>query len=180
MTEALIIAAMREAARSYSLDPLLVRALVQIESGGDPYAWNPEPPYRYFWDVKKRQPFRLVTDIEVRSKFPPADFPCLAGDCDQEWWGQQVSWGLMQVMGAVARERGFRGPYLPELSAVAPNLTYGCGHLTALLAWARNDEEQALAAYNGGRLGNRVRPFRNAAYAAKVLTARFALAKANG
>jgi soluble lytic murein transglycosylase-like protein len=173
--EPLIIDALRDAARSFGLDPLLVRALVEVESGGDPYAWNPEPGYRYFWDVRKRQPFRPVTAAEVRSKHPPADFVCLAGDPDQEWWGQQVSWGLMQVMGAVARERGFRGRYLPQLCAIASNLTYGCGHLAVLLAWARNDQEQALAAYNGGRGGNSQRPFRNAAYAAKVLAAQFAL-----
>jgi soluble lytic murein transglycosylase-like protein len=41
-----------------------------------------------------------------------------------------------------------------------------------LLRWADGDEERALAAYNGGKGGNSVRPFRNAAYAAKVLARR--------
>lgn len=157
------------ATKDLSLDPRVILALVQVESGGDPYAWNPEPRYRYFWDVKQHRPFRSVTTEEILSEFPPKDFPALAGDPDQEWWGQQASWGLMQVMGAVAREKGFVGSYLTQLCDSATNLRYGCRHLDTLFTWAKGDQTQALAAYNGGKLGNATRPFRNQSYADRVL-----------
>src|SRR5687767_808548 len=96
-------------ARDHGLDPRLLRAQVLQESGGNTWAYNPEQRYRYFWNVKLWKPFREVTDPECSSEFPPVDFPTLAGDRDQEWWAQQASWGLMQVMGAVAREHGLRG-----------------------------------------------------------------------
>ena len=111
-----------------------------------------------------------MTPIIVASKFPPADFRALEGDPDQEWWGQQASWGLMQIMGAVARELGFAGLYLPALCDPALNLTYGCQKLQLELEWAKGDVRAALAAYNGGRAGNAPGgPLRTAAYAEKVL-----------
>src|ERR1035437_1537296 len=94
----------------YGITPSLLAALAWKESSFDPYAWNPEPKYRYFVDVRTETPFRRVTDAEVASKFPPADFRSLKGDPDQEWWGQQASWGLCQLMGAGARQLGFHGP----------------------------------------------------------------------
>mgnify|MGYP001612763460 CR=1 FL=1 len=162
-------AALVGAATRYSLDPTLIAALVLIESGGDTYAWNPEPKYRYFWNVKRNEPFRPVTWSEVNSKTPPPDFPTLAGDRDQEWWAQQASWGLMQVMGAVAREKGFTGPYLTALLEPTRGLEFGCRVLAGLMAWSKGNVEQALAAFNGGKGGNAAPPYRNAAYAAKVL-----------
>ncbi len=153
----------------FGLDADLVNAQVLIESNENAYAWNPEPAYRYFWNVRTNMPFRPVTHIEIDAERPPSDFPCLAGDADQEWWAQQSSWGLMQIMGAVAREHGFKGPYLPELCDAVTNLRIGCEHLAALLKWSGGNVSQALAAYNGGKGGNSTLPFRNQSYADKVL-----------
>lgn len=141
------------AAGARGLDPDLIEAVVLKESSGDPWAWNPEPRYRYFWDVKKHQPFRRLVLAEGQSEIPPDDFRALAGDPDQEWWGQQASWGLMQIMGAVAREQGFEAPYLPALCQVDVNLRHGCLHLSRHLEWAGGEIVKALAAYNGGRGG---------------------------
>lgn len=160
------------AASSFKLDPDLVAAQVQVESGGRAWAWNPEPAYRYFWDVKASAPFRKVTTLEALSENAPQDFPCLAGDKDQEWWAQQASWGLLQIMGAVAREHGFKGLYLTELCDPVINLTLGCKHLSELLDWAKGNTTQALAAYNGGKGGNNALPFRNQVYADRVLNQR--------
>ena len=143
----------RDVAPDYGLDPDLVIALCMVESSGNPYAWNPEPSYRYYWDVKRNAPFRAVSDHERAAEFPPADFPCLVGDPDQEWWAQAASWGLMQVMGAVAREQGFFGPYLTELCDPRVNLCHGCTALKGHLTWAKGDVRVALAAYNAGRGG---------------------------
>lgn len=155
------------AAASASLPRPLVMALVSVESGGNPWAWNPEPAYRYLWDVKDNAPFRKLAPEEYALKKPPMDFPSLAGDPDQEWCGQQASWGLMQVMGAVARERGFRGLYLPALCDPETNLRIGCGILAANLRWSGGEVNKALAAYNAGRGG--WTSVAGQAYAAKVL-----------
>jgi hypothetical protein len=138
-------------AGQYRLDPDVVEAMVLQESGGDEWAWNPEPHYRYFWDVKASKPFRQPTAAELASQFPPRDFPMLGGDRDQEWWAQQASFGLLQVMGAVAREQGFRGVFLTELCQPTLNLDIGCQFFAVLLRWAKGDTWQAVAAYNGGR-----------------------------
>ena len=140
-------------AREHGLDPELVLALVQVESGGNQWAWNPEPHYRYVVDCRTGLPFRKLTREEASSKTPPVDFPRLAGDRDQEWWGQQASWGLMQVMGAVAREQGFRGDYLTELCEAHINLRIGCQVLSKNLFWAGGSAVKALGAYNAGRGG---------------------------
>jgi len=160
--------ALTAASNKYHLDSKLVIAQIRVESGDNPWAWNPEPRYRYFWNVRTHAPFRSITPLEIAAEFPPKEFPGVAGDPDQEWWGQQASWGLMQVMGALARERGFRGPYLTALCDPEINLEIGCAHLAGLLSWSHNNVDQALAAYNGGRSGNVARPFRNQAYADKI------------
>jgi hypothetical protein len=171
------------AATAHALDPDLLASLVGKESSGDADAWNPEPKYRYLWNVREGRPFRRVSDVELAAKFPPKDFPTLAGDPDQEWWGQQASWGLTQIMGAVAREHGYRGKYLTRLcSDVEINLAIGAEHLAGHIKWAAalyvglEGQRQAvatragLAAYNGGRSGNApTGPLRNAAYADDIL-----------
>lgn len=167
-----------EHAAKNALDAVVVESLIVVESGGNPFAWNPEPRYCYLWDVRSWRPFRAVTAEELTARFPPADFHALAGDDDNEWWGQQASWGLMQIMGAVAREMGFRDPYLPMLCHPVQNLTYGCLKLATDLKWARGDIRSALASYNGGRKGNAPDgALRNAAYAEKVLSQREAVAR---
>lgn len=162
--------AVGRAAVRHGLEIGLVRAVVLVESSGNPYAWNPEPKYRYVWDVRRWAPFRPLTPVEAEMSRPPADFGALAGDPDQEWWGQRASWGLMQVMGAVARERGFRGPYLTELVDPPIGLDAGCRVLAGLLRWAKGDVDAAVAAFNGGTVGNQPGgPLRNAEYSRKVL-----------
>ena len=162
--------AIGRAAIKHQLEIGLVRAVVHVESSGNPWAWNAEPRYRYVWDVRRWAPFRKLRPGEAELSTPPPDFFALAGDPDQEWWGQRASWGPMQVMGAVARERGFRGPYLTELCDPVIGLDYGCRVLSGLLRWASGDTAAALAAYNGGPVGNAPGgPLRNQAYAGKVL-----------
>lgn len=176
-------AELEAAATASAIDPDLLAALVDKESSGEPDAWNPEPKYRYLWNVREGRPFRRVTDIELAAKFPPADFPALAGDPDNEWWAQQASWGLTQIMGAVAREHGYKGKYLTALCCdVEINLAIGAEHLAAQIKWASGlyvgleSRRQAvatrsgLAAYNGGRVGNApTGTIRNMAYADDVL-----------
>lgn len=136
-------------ANRYAIPTYLLAAICAKESGFDPWAWNPEPQYRYLWDVAKGEPFRRLTVEESRSEAPPADFPRIGGDRDQEWWGQQSSWGMAQIMGAVAREYGFRGVFFPQLSDPEVGLEYACRFLRRLLS--RYDQQDAVSAYNAGR-----------------------------
>ena len=144
-----------------NFNPLLPLAIIWQESGGNRFAWNPEPRYRWFMNVKTRKPFRKVTDDEIAAETPPPDFPCLAGDPDQEYWAQQASWGLLQLMGSSARERGFNGPYLTQLVDPDINIELGLKHLW-IYAYRNGIEttERALLRWNGGG---------DAQYANKVL-----------
>jgi soluble lytic murein transglycosylase-like protein len=163
------------AAAKYGLEADVFEAQAIAESDGQAFSWNPEPKYHYLWDVLHKRQFRTLNAHEVDAESPPPDFPALGGDPDQEWWGQQASWGLYQVMGAVARERGFRGVYLPELCDALTNIEYAARHVRVLLDWADGDIIRALCAYNGGRAGNAAPPFRNQAYADRVLMAKLRL-----
>lgn len=156
------------AATSRGLEADLIEAQVLVESSGRPWPWNPEPRYRYLWNVATGKPFRALTAEEQTSEIPPPDFPMPTGvDRDAEWWGQQASWGLMQIMGALARERGWKGADFPELCRVDLNLQIGCSIMADLFRWAKGDRVQALAAYNGGRGGWQLPGPK--AYAAKVI-----------
>jgi soluble lytic murein transglycosylase-like protein len=59
----------------------------------------------------------------------------------------------MQIMGAVARERGCGDPFLPVLCDVETNLQWGCAHLGSLLEWADGDVLKTAAAWNAGTGG---------------------------
>ena len=144
-----------EAVMAYSIVPAsIVWGVIQVESGGDVWAWNPEPKWRWFWNVKTNKAFRAVSANEITSETPPQDFPSprRGVDPDAEWWGQQASWGLMQIMGAVARENGFAGPFLNALHDPAINIQIGCKVLAgyARRYLARYGWEGVLRAYNGG------------------------------
>lgn len=156
----------------FQIRPNLIHAVVLVESSGNRHAWNPEPKYKWLWDVKKNAPFRKLTDGESMDESPPNDFHGYKGsDRDQEWWGQQASWGLMQIMGAVARELGFQEVFFTALCETGYGLHFGTTHLKNLLGWAKGDESAALAAYNGGKAGNGpgITPKRNQKYVDKVM-----------
>jgi hypothetical protein len=87
------------------------------------------------------------------------------------------SFGLMQILGETARERGFAGRFLTELCMPAVGLEFGCRHLALVLEGASNtraagssDDEvwaRALEKWNGGgdlgyagRVLNRVTKYR--------------------
>lgn len=139
------------AAREHQLPVALLSAIVEVESTRDPFAWKVEPPYRYLWNLRTGAPFRTLTPAEIASERAPLDFPHLdISSRDTEWWGQQASWGPMQVMGAVAREFGFRG-HFPALCGPL-GIDYGARYLAALTErlLARYTWEGVVAAYNAG------------------------------
>lgn len=111
-------------AKGCGLEPALVRAIVQVESSGNPRAIRYEPAF-YERYVKA-------------GPYPQAEHRLLAS-----------SLGLMQIMGLVAREHGFTGE-LSQLFIPEVGLLYGCLHLARF--WERYGAslEDSIAAYNAG------------------------------
>jgi len=137
----------KSAASRRSLPWELVYAICQVESSLNPSAIRHEPRYRW-----------LVGDNETLSPTERQD--------------QMTSWGLMQVMGAVARELGHTGP-LSDLLDPPTGLFYGCLHLRRFRAkydiWP-----DVIAAYNAGsprRVAGQIGPYVNQSYVDKVLAA---------
>lgn len=116
-------------AGSIGLDPLLIQAIVEHESGGNVWAVRYEPAWKWF-----------VT--------PETHAARLGITADTEKQLQSMSLGPMQVMGAVARELGFKG-LLTELLGAEAGINYGCLKLKSLLVRYGN-EDDAISAYNQG------------------------------
>ena|SRR5271163_646992 len=77
-----------------------------------------------------------------------------------EAWARAYSWGLMQVMGQVAREAGYTEIFLSKLCNPQDGLTIGCKVLKGKLDRENGDVTAGLLAWNGGGNPN---------YAAQVL-----------
>ena len=130
-----IIALTRAVAAAHELDPALVCAVAEQESAWEPHAMRYEPGFRA----------RYVAPMQL----PPT-----------EEIARSISWGLLQVMGQVAREHGFDGKFLSALCDPATGLQIGCAVLAAKLAAADGNVPRGLALWNGGG---------NPDYAAQVL-----------
>jgi len=124
-----IIALARQKAADTGLRPELVLAIVEQESNFNEFAIRYEPAFMA----------RYVGPAYLRKEFSAT-----------EAYARAMSWGLGQVMGQTARERGFKGVYLSELCDPWNNLTVMCGILARNLERSAGDETKALLAYNGG------------------------------
>jgi hypothetical protein len=125
----------------------LVLAIIWQESAGDRWAFRYEPEYRYFFDYKRRLPlFSKAKSMEENRRF------ALSILGPTEFHAQSASFGLMQIMGAVARERSFKSSIL-ELGDPECNIVYATMHL-----WVYGykngslSTEEALKRYNGGEV----------------------------
>jgi soluble lytic murein transglycosylase-like protein len=120
-----LLAFAHTSAIEFSLDPALVCAVIEEESSWNPFAIRYEPEFRERYVTKLNLP---LTEELARS----------------------FSWGLMQIMGQVAREHGFEGNSLAELCTPNLGLKFGCITLTDKLRLANRDLITALALWNGG------------------------------
>ncbi len=77
-----------------------------------------------------------------------------------EAYARGFSWGLMQVMGQVARESGFDALFLSALCDPEQGLAVGCKVLRKKIDAMAGDTTRGLLAWNGGS---------NPAYPAQVL-----------
>jgi soluble lytic murein transglycosylase-like protein len=114
----------RQIAQRHGLDPTLVCAIVEQESAWNPWAMRYEPAFR--------------------QRYVPGNLAAT------EATARAFSWGLMQVMGQVAREHGCRARYLSELCDPETALDIGCRVLSAKLDQAGGDLRRALLLWNGG------------------------------
>ncbi len=122
------------AASQHGLPIKLVRAIVDVESEGNPWATRYEPA---FFD-------RYISSSKIKS-IPPCSV-------STEARLRATSFGLLQIMGAVARERGFEMPFLTALCDPEIGLEFGCRHLGWLAQQWLDKEgwEGVVAAYNAG------------------------------
>jgi soluble lytic murein transglycosylase-like protein len=130
-----------KAADQQSLASELVCAIVEQESSWDRWALRYEPAFYARYVEPQLGRGAIADEGEAR--------------------GRAFSWGLMQIMGQVAREHGFAGASLAALCDPATGLAAGCRVFAAKLAAAAGNVEQALQLWNGGA---------NPGYAAQVLS----------
>lgn len=119
-----LIRAAKDAALSHQLPGELVCAIVEQES-----SWRT--------DVTRYEPAFQVRYVDKMNL--PAD----------EARARSTSWGLMQLMGEVARELGFKDE-ISTLLQPAVGLEWGCRHFANKLRQAGGDVHTALLKWNGG------------------------------
>ena len=132
----------RHAAETRALEPSLVCAVIEQESAWNPWAMRYEPAFFS----------KFVASLYTNNKIAAT-----------EAYARGFSWGLMQVMGQVARETGFDALFLSALCDPEQGLAVGCKVLRKKLDAMADDTTRALLAWNGGA---------NPAYAAQVLARR--------
>jgi len=113
-------------AAKYNVDKALLCAIIEQESGWDPFAVRYEPKFygRYV------MPLGLESPTEAYSR--------------------AFSWGLMQLMGECAREDGFKGKFLSELLDPDVGVDWGTRHFSMQFQKAGLDVPRALLLWNGG------------------------------
>lgn len=117
-------------AQRLSMEPCLIAAVIMKESSG--VTWKTRFEVHWKWEND-------LAGYASRLGISQAT----------ELIHQKTSWGLMQVMGATARDMGFRG-YLVELCAnPALGVHFGTKYLKARLM-TTNTVEEALSTYNAG------------------------------
>ncbi len=136
----------------HGLPVRLVKAIILTESSDNTWAVRYEPHWRWFFSPKQWARRLKITDKTERSL-------------------QANSWGLMQIMGATARELGFTRP-LVRLCEPMLGVEYGCRYLKKQLDRYSGDVYKAVAAYNAGSARRSVlhpSKFKNQVYVDKVM-----------
>jgi soluble lytic murein transglycosylase-like protein len=112
-------------ASEFQIDANLIEAFCMTESSGNPNAVRYEPAF-------------------YRKYIVPMNLP------ESEGLGRATSYGLMQIMGEVARELGFTGQFM-ELFDPATGLEYALKHLKHfVLKYQAQGLDYAIASYNAG------------------------------
>jgi soluble lytic murein transglycosylase-like protein len=113
----------------YQIDPKWIHALITVESNWTVTALKYEPNYFYLYKPEQCASLCKVTYAT-------------------EIVTQKISWGLGQIMGALARQQGHVGN-MPELLRPEVNIKHMCIYLDQLKKNSLTDEF-VFAKYNGG------------------------------
>lgn len=141
-----LILPITEAAKKHNINSAIVYGIIKAESGYNGKfeltAARYEPTYQWLYKPQEVKPAICSLATET----------CL----------QRTSIGLMQVMGAVYREYGYRGWLTDLFKNIKLQLDYGCKHLAGKIK--RYGELRGISAYNAGSPTSS-----NAGYVAKVV-----------
>jgi soluble lytic murein transglycosylase-like protein len=137
-----LIVLAKQTAANAKLEPALICAMVEQESNWNPWAMRYEPAFFA----------KYVAPLYTNNKIAAS-----------EAYARGFSWGLMQVMGQVAREVGYSEPYLSALCNPPDALAVGCKVFLEKIGKAQGDVKKALLLWNGGA---------NSEYPAQVLARR--------
>ena len=119
----------KDVARQFQLDPLLLTAMIIVESSSKSQVARYEPDYRYTHNPAKfAKPQGITIETEKRL--------------------QMFSWGCLQLMGGTARWLGYNG-FLPQLCEPQIGLYWGSRYMRHLMD-KYSEPEDAIAAYNAG------------------------------
>lgn len=122
-------------AKKYKLPFELVASIILTESAGNRFAYRYEPGFfeKYLKDK---------TASQLTGRFPSVI------SRETELHARATSWGLMQIMGQVAREFGYENDHLHRLTTVDDGLEFGCRKLAKCFR-QESSELVAIARYNG-------------------------------
>jgi len=143
-SDAAIVAKCQAAAERHGLNGRLVAAIAWVESRHDPDAVRYEPGYAYLKDPADHASKHRITR-------------------DTETVLQRCSWGVLQIMGATARDQGFDRP-LVHLLKPDVGIEFGCRFLRRMYVTWHPDKQKiamrpdilrdvsapVIAAYNAG------------------------------
>lgn len=110
----------------YHLDPAMICAVCEQESSWNPWASRFEPAFE--------------------ARYIKPAIPAMPTTAELE---EAMSFGLMQVMGEVAKEFGFQGTDYPRLCDPDTGVDFGCRKLLRCFS-IHGADENGLLAYNGG------------------------------
>lgn len=110
-------------AAEFDIPFALIKAICHQESGFSPWAIRFEPNYKWLFHADQ------ATATEQNQ--------------------QKTSWGIMQVMGAVARELGFKERFISKLCDPHTGIYYGSKHLANFYK-QHGDWDKAISSYNQG------------------------------
>lgn len=106
-----------------------IKAIIKQESGGEQYALRYESAYNYLYKADEiARKFGITLNTEIQT--------------------QKMSWGLGQIMGAVAREQGHIG-HMGELFDPLVNIIHIAHRLSTIMKYSE-DPKDVFAIYNGG------------------------------
>jgi hypothetical protein len=123
-----VLAMIKVKAEKHGIVPAVLYGICKQESGLDPHATRSEPHYRWIVRDTRLKPHNctIITEHAL----------------------QRISWGVMQVMGAVIREQGYAGWIDAIACDLDAQIEYGCRHLKKMIQ--RYGEMEGVLAYNAG------------------------------